>query len=248
MTPQKPERIAKVIAAAGICSRRDAERMIEEGRVALNGKALKTPAVTVTPEDRITIDGRPLMLRTHKAQPRVWLLHKPAGWITTARDPQGRPTVFENLPKKMGRVLSVGRLDINSEGLLLLTNDGGLSRLLELPRTALPRHYRVRVQGEVDEDALQALSKGITVDGITYKSIHAEIEKAGRSNSWLYMTLHEGKNREIRRIMEALGLRVNRLIRVGYGPFELGDLDVGRVSEVAPAIVEKFLHQIGYNA
>lgn len=246
----KPERIAKIIAASGVCSRRAAEEMITDGRVTLNGKKISSPAVNITAEDKITIDGKPLRIQTDKTkQPRLWILHKSAGWITTNSDPEGRPTVFENIPKKIGRVISVGRLDINSEGLLLLTNHGGLARTLELPKTGLPRDYEVRVNGRVDPDALADLVNGITVDGVNYGAIDAVQEDPnhrGSSNQWLHITLHEGKNREIRRVMEALDLRVNRLIRVGYGPFELGDLAQGKIKEVPQETLEKFLLQIGF--
>lgn len=248
MSEEKPQRIAKVIADAGVCSRRAAEDLIAQGRVTLNGTVLKTPAVTVTSQDKIIVDGKALRTTTDK-QPRLWLLHKPAGWITTAHDPQGRPTVFDNLPKKIGRVISVGRLDINSEGLLLLTNDGGLSRAMELPRTGLPRRYRVRVYGEIDLDALDDLQNGITYEGITYGPIQARLEKNARANNqWLQVTLHEGKNREIRQVMRALGLQVNRLVRTSYGPFELGTLDAGKVVEVSRDKVENFCRQIGYTS
>jgi 23S rRNA pseudouridine2605 synthase len=248
----KPERIAKIIAASGVCSRRAAEEMIADGRVTLNGKKLTSPAITVTPADKITIDGKSLRIQTDQTkQPRLWILHKPAGWITTNSDPEGRPTVFENIPKKIGRVISVGRLDINSEGLLLLTNHGGLARTLELPKTGLPRDYEVRVNGHVDADALTDLANGITIDGVTYGAIEAAQEDPAHTNGrnqWLHVTLHEGKNREIRRVMEALDLRVNRLIRVGYGPFELGDLAQGKLKEVPQAVLEKFLLQIGFDS
>lgn len=246
----KPQRIAKIMADAGLCSRREAERWIEEGRVSVNGVRLKTPACVVSLQDTITVDGKKLVL-SHIATktPRLWKLHKPVGWITTARDPQGRETVFDHLPKKMGRVISVGRLDINSEGLLLLTNDGGLSRALELPSSQLSRHYRVRVNGDVDEVALHNLAKGITVDGVRYGSIEAVVEKESNArNTWLRITLFEGKNREIRNVMRALGLHVNRLIRLSYGPIELGSLAVGRVEEVPTAIVNKLMKQVGYSS
>lgn len=244
MTTDKKERIAKVIAAAGVCSRRDAERAIEEGRVTVNGKKLATPAFTVSDDDVITVNGYPL---PQKKSTRLWLYHKPAGLVTTARDPQGRETVFDNLPRKLGRVISVGRLDLNSEGLLLLTNDGALSRQLELPSTGLSREYRVRVYGELNYDDFAALEKGVTIDGVKYRSIHVDVEKEDRrsGNSWLRVTLHEGKNREIRRVMNAMGLQVNRLIRLSYGPFELGRLEPGKVSEVDPAILTAFLQSVG---
>ena len=241
----KAERIAKVIAAAGLCSRRDAEAWILDGRVSVNGKIIDTPALTVTSDDKIKVDGK---LLKAKSALRVWLYHKPAGLVTTAKDPEGRPTVFEDLPASMGRVISVGRLDLNSEGLLLLTNDGAFSRHLELPATGLPREYEVRVFGTVDPDELENLKHGVEVDGIDYKSIIATQEKPGSSamNQWLYMTLHEGKNREIRQVMRALNLHVNRLVRVAYGPFKLGELEPGQVKEVPSAQLARICEKIGF--
>lgn len=241
----KGERIAKVIAAAGVCSRRDAERLIEQGRVTVNGKVLNTPAFTVTDADTITVNGRPL---PRKQMTRLWIYNKPMGVVTTSRDPEGRPTVFEQLPRKMGRVISIGRLDLNSEGLLLLTNDGALSRQVELPKTGLPREYRVRVNGELHPDALDALREGIIVDGIEYRPMRVVVEKnepSGR-NHWLRVTLYEGKNREIRRVMEAVDLQVNRLVRLSYGPFELGRLATGSVTEVDTRVLNAFCHSIGF--
>ena len=238
MTENKGERIAKVLARAGLCSRREAERWIMAGRVAINGKILDSPAITVTPSDKIVVDGKPLP--TAEAS-RLWRYHKPPGLMTTNRDPEGRPTVYERLPKDMPRVLSVGRLDLNSEGLLLLTNDGELSRRLELPEMGWSRKYRVRVHGRVDEGRLESLKKGITVDGIRYAAIDASLEQTTGHNSWLSVTLREGKNREIRRVMEALGLRVNRLIRTAYGPFELGSLVRGGVVETPAKILRQTL-------
>lgn len=245
MTTDKKERIAKVIAAAGVCSRRDAERYIEEGRVTVNGKKLTTAAFTVSDDDVITVDGRPL---PQKKATKMWLYHKPAGLVTTARDPEGRPTVFEYLPRHMGRVISVGRLDLNSEGLLLLTNSGGLSRHLELPTTGLPREYRVRVRGYLDYDAFDELARGVTIDGVKYRSIIVEVEKedARGSNHWLRVILHEGKNREIRRVMSAMDLQVNRLVRTSYGPFELGNLAAGKVTEVPAAALKAFCNTVGF--
>ncbi len=242
---EKKERIAKIIAAAGLCSRRDAERWIEAGRVSVNGKTLTTPAFTVSNEDKITVDGRPL---SRKRPVQLWLYHKPAGLVTTAKDPEGRETVFDHLPRSIGRVLSVGRLDMNSEGLLLLTNDGGLSRLLELPATGLPRQYRVRVFGAVDDDALRQLEKGVTVDGVRYRGMEVVREEgdAFARNQWLRVTLHEGKNREIRRVMESLGLQVNRLIRTAYGPFELGGLPKGKITEIKNRQLDGFLKEVGF--
>ncbi|MDP9835346.1 23S rRNA pseudouridine2605 synthase [Neorhizobium huautlense] len=225
----KPERISKILARVGVASRRDIERMIMEGRVTLNGKLLETPVVNVTFEDKIEVDGVPIrgVERT-----RLWLYHKPGGLVTTNSDPEGRPTVFENLPDDLPRVLSIGRLDINTEGLLLLTNDGGLSRVLELPTTGWLRRYRVRAHGEIDQAKLDTLKDGIAVDGVLYGSIDATLDRTQGRNVWITMGLREGKNREIKNVLGALGLDVNRLIRISYGPFQLGDLEEGRVIEV----------------
>jgi 23S rRNA pseudouridine2605 synthase len=234
----KGERIAKVMARAGLCSRRDAEKWIAEGRVKVNGAVLKTPATIVTEKDEIIVDGKKMQ---EAEKTRLYLYHKPEGLVTTAKDEKGRATVFSSLPAEMGRVVSVGRLDLNTEGLLLLTNDGGLARHLELPTTGWRRRYKVRVHGRVDEGRLQALEKGITVDGFQYKSIEAVLEKQTGSNAWLNVILTEGKNREVRKVMEALGLRVNRLIRTAYGPFQLGDLPKGAVIEVKPKVLHEQL-------
>ncbi|MBX4976577.1 pseudouridine synthase [Rhizobium lentis] len=225
----KAERISKVMARAGVASRRDIERMIMEGRVTLNGRALDTPVVNVTLADRIEVDGVPIrgIERT-----RLWLYHKPAGLVTTNADPEGRPTVFDNLPEELPRVMSIGRLDINTEGLLLLTNDGGLARALELPATGWLRRYRVRAHGEIDQEELDKLKEGIAVDGVLYGSIEATLDRTQGSNVWITMGLREGKNREIKNVLGALGLDVNRLIRISYGPFQLGDLPEGHVIEV----------------
>lgn len=228
------ERIAKVMARAGLCSRREAERWIAEGRVAVNGQTLDSPALTVGDRDTITVDGKPLPQRP---QARLWRYHKPEGLVTTHRDPEGRPTVFERLPKELGRVISVGRLDIASEGLLLLTNSGTLARRLELPSTGWTRRYRVRVFGTVDEKGLAGLGKGITIEGVRYGHVQAQIDTASGSNTWLTLSLKEGKNREVRRVLEHLGLQVNRLIRVGYGPFQLGNLQRGEVEEVQRRVI-----------
>jgi len=234
---ENAERIAKVIARAGLCSRRDAERWILDGRVSVNGKILETPAFTVTPADAILVNGKPLPA---VEAPRLFLYHKPAGLITTARDEKNRPTVFDNLPPGLPRVVSVGRLDLNSEGLLLLTNDGGLARYLELPSNSWKRRYRVRVHGNVKSGNLARLARGVTVDGMRYGPIKAAIERAKTgANVWLTVTLEEGKNREIRKVMAHLGLQVNRLIRTAYGPFELGDLPPGAVVEVPPKILKQ---------
>ncbi|KAB2717589.1 pseudouridine synthase [Brucella intermedia] len=223
------ERIAKRLARAGIASRREAETMIAAGRIAVNGKVLESPAVNVKRTDIITVDGKPLK-QTERT--RLWLYHKPAGLVTTNRDPEGRPTVFEALPAEMPRVLSVGRLDINTEGLLLLTNDGGLSRVLELPSTGWLRRYRVRAHGKVTQQQLDELKNGIAVDGVFYGSVEAELERVQGANVWISIGLREGKNREVKNILGALGLTVGRLIRVSFGPFQLGDLEEGAVREI----------------
>jgi 23S rRNA pseudouridine2605 synthase len=229
------ERIAKRIARAGVCSRRDAERLIAEGHVKVNGVKLDSPAFTVSADDEIKVNGK--ILPSISAT-RLFLYHKPAGLVTTHRDEKGRPTVFERLPKGLPRVVSVGRLDLNSEGLLLLTNDGSLARYLELPATGWTRKYRVRVLGAVDQSNLDQLKQGITIDGVHYKSIQAVAEKSkDKANTWLSVALREGKNREIRRVMEALGLQVNRLIRVAYGPFNLDELPRGGVQEIKPKVL-----------
>ncbi|MGH1456176.1 MAG: pseudouridine synthase [Alphaproteobacteria bacterium] len=237
----KGDRIAKVMARAGVCSRRDAERWIDQGRVSVNGKVISSPALNVTSEDQIIVDKKPL---PQIQDTRLFLYHKPAGLVTSHKDEQGRSTVFDHLPGFLPRVVSVGRLDLNTEGLLLLTNDGGLSRFLELPETGWSRRYRVRVHGKVDEKRLESLQKGITIDGVRYKSIDAVLEpppegedKIG-ANSWITITLKEGKNREIRRVMEELGLDVTRLIRTDYGPFSLGNLAREAVVEVKRGVLK----------
>ena len=232
------ERIAKVIARSGLCSRRDAERLIAERRVRIDGAVVAGPALNVTPDARITVDGTPLPA---PAPARLWRYHKPRGVVTSARDPQGRPTVFDRLPPGLPRVISVGRLDIASEGLLLLTNDGALKRRLELPAGGWTRRYRVRVHGTVDPDRLAALAKGIRVGDIDYGPIHAALERQTGANAWLSVALKEGKNREVRRVMEHLGLSVNRLIRVAYGPFQLGRLAPGEVEEVPGKVLREQL-------
>ncbi len=223
------ERIAKRLARAGLCSRREAETWIAAGRVAVNGKVLETPAFTVGLDDKIEVDGAPLPAAERT---RLWLYHKPPGLVTTARDPEGRPTVFGSLPKDMPRVLSIGRLDINTEGLLLLTNDGGLARVLELPKTGWLRRYRVRAHGEVSQEQLDALKDGMAVDGVLYGSMEALLDRRQGSNVWITLALREGKNREVKNVLGALGLSVNRLIRVSFGPFQLGDLAEGEVREI----------------
>ncbi len=233
-TDDKGERIAKRLARAGLCSRREAERWIAEGRVAVNGTRLDSPAVTVTDTDRIVVDGQPL---PEADRTRLWRYHKPSGLVTTHRDPQGRPTVFDRLPDDLPRVMSVGRLDLNSEGLLLLTNDGALARRLELPATGWVRRYRVRVHGEVDPERLVTLEKGVTVDGVRYGPIRAVLDRRQGSNAWLTISLAEGRNREIRRVMDYCGWPVTRLIRVAYGPFQLGNLAEGTVEEVPARVL-----------
>ncbi|WLR93395.1 pseudouridine synthase [Shinella zoogloeoides] len=224
-----PERISKLLARAGVASRRDIERMIMEGRVSVNGTVLDTPVVNATFADRIEVDGQPIrgIERT-----RLWLYHKPAGLVTTNADPEGRPTVFENLPEDLPRVMSIGRLDINTEGLLLLTNDGGLARMLELPTTGWLRRYRVRAHGKIEQADLDKLKEGIAVDGVLYGAIDATLDKAQGSNVWLTLGLREGKNREVKNVLGALGLDVNRLIRISYGPFQLGELPEGHAQEI----------------
>jgi 23S rRNA pseudouridine2605 synthase len=234
----KGERIAKRIARSGFCSRRDAERLIAEGRVKLNGRVLGTPAVTVGVSDRIEIDGEPLAA---SERTRLFLFNKPKGLVTTNKDPQGRPTVFSALPPELPRVVTIGRLDINTEGLLLLTNDGGLARILELPSTGWLRRYRVRAHGTIDQPALDKLRRGVTVDGMVYGAVDAKIDRIQGSNLWLTVGLREGKNREVKRVLEHLGLGVNRLIRVSYGPFQLGDLKPGEVEEVRGRVLREQL-------
>jgi 23S rRNA pseudouridine2605 synthase len=228
------ERIAKVLARAGVASRREVERLIAAGRVSVNGEPLTAPGMKVSPSDRVTLDGRPVKA----AEPtRLFRYHKPPGLVTTHRDPQGRPTVFEALPKQLGRLISVGRLDLNSEGLLLLTNDGELARRLELPSSGLTRRYRARARGRIDPARLARLQGGITVAGVRYGPIEAELEPGhdeGAANHWISLSLAEGKNREVRKVLEALGMTVNRLIRIAYGPYELGSLARGEVQEVTP--------------
>jgi 23S rRNA pseudouridine2605 synthase len=228
-------RIAKAIAHAGLCSRRDAERWIEEGRVTVNGKRLETPAHVVAPGDKVSVDGKPLPAA---ATPRLFRYHKPKGLVTSHKDPQRRKTVFEALPPDLPRVISVGRLDLNTEGLLLLTTDGELARHLELPSTGWLRRYRVRAYGAVTEADLARLAKGMRVDGVDYGPVEARIDRAQGGNVWLTLGLREGKNREVKKLLEALGLTVNRLIRVSFGPFALGELRPGEVSEVKQKVLK----------
>jgi 23S rRNA pseudouridine2605 synthase len=223
------ERIAKRIARAGVCSRRDAEKLIQAGRVAVNGTTIASPALNVTPSDVIAVDGTALS-RPERA--RLFRLHKVKGRITTARDPEGRPTIFDDLPPGLPRLITVGRLDFNTEGLLLLTNDGELAHALELPATGWMRRYRVRAYGPVDETALARLARGITLEGIDYGPVEARLESRTGANCWLDIGIREGKNREVRKILAHLGLTVNRLIRVAFGPFQLGNLAPGALEEV----------------
>jgi 23S rRNA pseudouridine2605 synthase len=223
------ERIAKVIARAGLASRREAEAFIAAGRVAVNGAVIASPALNVTPQDVISVDGEPLPQRERT---RLFLYHKPRGLVTTRSDPQGRPTIFAALPKELPRLISVGRLDMNTEGLLLLTNDGGLARVLELPATGWLRRYRVRAHGRVQQARLDELRRGITIDGVRYGPIDAQLEREQGANVWLVFAMREGKNREVKNVLGPLGLAVNRLIRVSFGPFQLGDLPEGAVEEV----------------
>lgn len=231
---QKGERIAKFLSRAGVASRREAERMIEAGRVAVDGKALTSPAFTVSGAEAITVDGKPV---DAPEPPRLWLYHKPTGLVTTAKDEKGRPTVFDALPEGLPRVMSIGRLDLNSEGLLLLTNDGGLKRRLELPSTGWVRKYRVRVKGAPKDEDLSPLRAGIVVEGERFQPMQVSLDRQQGANAWLTIGLREGKNREIRRALGAIGLTVNRLIRVSYGPFRLGDLKPGEVEEVRARVL-----------
>jgi 23S rRNA pseudouridine2605 synthase len=238
------DRVAKALARAGVGSRRDVERLIADGRVALNGQVLTTPAVKVEPGDILTVDGQVV----GEAEPaRLFRYHKPVGLVTTHKDPQGRPTVFEALPGGLPRLISVGRLDLNSEGLLLLTNDGELARGLELPAAGIMRRYRARAYGRITQERLDKLKDGITIEGVRYGPIEARLDKAKEgehgANLWITVTLAEGKNREVRRVLEHLGVKVNRLIRLSYGPFALGTLEVGEIEEVGPRVIREQLAQ-----
>jgi 23S rRNA pseudouridine2605 synthase len=227
--PDEPLRIAKAMARAGLCSRREAERWIEQRRVNVNGKLLTTPAFEVTAKDKVLVDGKPLPTAE---PPRLWRYYKPRGLVTTHSDPQGRPTVFESLPEGLPRVVSVGRLDFNSEGLLLLTNDGGVARHMELPSTGWLRRYRVRAHGRVSQAELDKLKDGIEIEGVRYGPIEATLDSVQSGNMWITMGLREGKNREVRRILSHLGVEVNRLIRISYGPFQLLELKPGEAEAV----------------
>ncbi|MES2753397.1 MAG: pseudouridine synthase [Pseudomonadota bacterium] len=231
------ERIAKLLARAGIASRREVERMIEEGRVAVNGVAISTPATILTSLDGVTVDGNPVAA---VEAARLFLYHKPVGLLVTERDPKGRPTIYDRLPPDLPRVVPVGRLDLATEGLLLLTTDGGLKRQLELPATGVERSYRARTYGRVTQEQLEDLMLGIEIEGIRYGQIDANLERRTGANAWIELTLKEGKNREVRRVLEHLGLQVSRLIRTRYGPFVLGDLPPGAVGEIRAHDIDSF--------
>ncbi|MDH4982223.1 pseudouridine synthase [Hyphomicrobium sp. D-2] len=241
-----PVRIAKAMARAGLCSRRDAERWIEEGRVSVNGRVLSTPAFEVGPKDKVLVDGQPLPA---VEPPQLWRYYKPRGLVTTHADPQGRPTVFDSLPEELPRVVSIGRLDFNSEGLLLLTNDGRLARYMELPSTGWLRRYRARAHGRVTQDLLDRLKDGVEIEGVRYGPVEAAVDSVQGANTWLTVSIREGKNREVRRILAHLGLEVNRLIRISYGPFQLLDLKPGEAEvvrrrvladQLGPRLAEQF--------
>jgi len=238
-SPFAGDRLAKVIARAGLCSRRDAELWIKEGRVVVNGKVIRTPAFNVTEKDQVKVDGQPLAARQGT---RVWLYHKPPGLVVTEKDPEGRPTIFDTLEQQgLPRVVSIGRLDINTEGLLLLTNDGGLKRVLELPATGWLRRYRVRAFGTITQPQLDVLKDGLEVEGVKYGPIEATLEREQGSNVWMVLSLREGKNREVKNVLTALGLKVNRLIRVSFGPFQLGDLPIGGIEVVKARVLREQL-------
>jgi 23S rRNA pseudouridine2605 synthase len=233
------ERIAKVIARAGLASRREAEQWIADGRVAVNDSVIASPALNISEKDRVSVDGKPLPLRERT---RLFLYHKPRGLLTTRNDPQGRRTVFDALPKDLPRLISIGRLDLNTEGLLLLTNDGGLARVLELPETGWLRRYRVRAHGKVTQQQLYSLRRGVEVDGVRYGAIEATLDREQGANVWLTFAIREGKNREVKNVLGHLGLDVNRLIRVSFGPFQLGELKEGEIEEVKARVLRE---QIG---
>ena len=235
LVSQEPERIAKVMARAGVASRRDCEAIIGEGRVSVNGQIIDSPALDIGPNDKVLIDGEPL---PERERTRLWLYHKPRGLVTTNHDPEGRATVFEYLPEDLPRVVSIGRLDINTEGLLLLTNDGGLARVLELPETGWLRRYRVRAFGHITQDKLDSVRDGVTIDGVSYGPVVATFEREQGANTWLTVDLREGKNREVKTVLEHLGLAVNRLIRISFGPFQLGEIEEGDAEEIRSRVLK----------
>jgi len=232
----KGERVAKALARAGVASRREAERLIEQGRVAVNGKTLDTPAFLVTPGDLLTLDGEPI---ASKEPTRLWRYHKPPGLVTSHRDEKGRTTIFDVLRDRLPRVISVGRLDITSEGLLLLTNDGELARAMELPSTGWTRRYRVRAFGRADEAKLAKLKNGVEIEGVRYGPVEVKVERTTPSHLWLMVSIKEGKNREVRKVLQSVELAVNRLIRISYGPFQLGNLEPGEVEEVTAKVLRE---------
>jgi 23S rRNA pseudouridine2605 synthase len=238
-SPKSGERIAKMIARAGLASRREAEQWIADGRVAVNGEVITSPALNISPNDRVSVDGKPLPMRERT---RLFLYYKPRGLLTTRSDPQGRPTIFGALSKDLPRLISIGRLDLNTEGLLLLTNDGGLARVLELPETGWLRRYRVRAHGKVTQQQLDSLRRGVEVDGVRYGPIEAALDRQQGANVWLTFAMREGKNREVKNVLGHLGLEVNRLIRVSFGPFQLGELKEGEIEEVKARVLRE---QIG---
>ena len=239
-TPPKGQRIAKIIARAGLCSRREAERWIADGRVAVDGTVIDSPALNIADPGTVSVDGQPLPAA---APPRLWRYHKPPGVLTTAHDPEGRPTISDKMPANLPRVMPIGRLDMSSEGLLLLTNDGALKRHLELPATGWTRRYRVRVYGRIEPEKLASLAAGVTVEGMKYGPIEAKLERQDGANGWVSIALREGKNREVRKVMAHLGYTVNRLIRVSFGPFQLGGLDRGVVEEMQARVLRQQLGQ-----
>ena len=236
-SPQEGQRIAKLLARAGVASRREVERMIAEGRIAINGEKLTTPATILQDLNGVTVDGRPVR---QASATRLFRFYKPERTITAAHDPRGRPTIYDRLPQGLPRLMPVGRLDFMTEGLLLLTNDGELKRQLELPRTGVVRTYRARAFGSVTQAQLESLAEGVTIEGVRYGSINANLERRTGRNCWIELSLTEGKNREVRRVLAHLGLQVSRLIRTAYGPFTLAGLDLGGVDEVAPAELDGF--------
>lgn len=234
-------RIAKLLARAGVASRREVERMIADGRVAINGKVLDTPATLLRDLGGVTVDGR---LVGEPEAARLFAYHKPSGLLTAARDPMGRPTIYDKLPPGLPRLMPVGRLDLNTEGLLLLTNDGELKRLMELPKTGIERTYRARAFGDISQEQLEGLIDGVEIDGMRYGKIDANLERRTGRNQWIEMTLTEGKNREVRNVLEHLGLQVSRLIRTRYGPYTIGDLKTGDVSEIKKTDLERFVKSL----